>query len=118
MLDPFSGAATTGLVARELGRNYIGLELSAEPVAIDSRLGTARLGAYITDLDPDSPAAQAGLQPGDIITAFDGQAFRTPGELLKMIFARAPGTQVRVQVLRDGRVAEVAVTVGKRPDAP
>ncbi len=97
---------------------YLGLELSAEPVAIDSRLGTARLGAYITDLDPDSPAAQAGLQPGDIITAFDGQAFRTPGELLKMIFARAPGTQVRVQVLRDGRVAEVAVTVGKRPDAP
>lgn len=119
VVDAILKQAKNGPAARSTeATGYLGLELSAEPVAIDSRLGAARLGAYITDLDPDSPAALAGLQPGDIITGFDGQAFRTPSELLKMIRARAPGTQVRVQVLRDGRAAEVAVSVGKRPDAP
>lgn len=119
VVDAILKQAKNGPAARSTeATGYLGLELSAEPVAIDSRLGAARLGAYITDLDPDSPAALAGLQPGDIITGFDGQAFRTPSELLKMIRARAPGTQVRVQVLRDGRAAEVAVSIGKRPDAP
>lgn len=119
VVDAILKQAKNGPAARSTeATGYLGLELSAEPVAIDSRLGAARLGAYITDLDPDSPAALAGLQPGDIITGFDGQAFRTPSELLKMIRARAPGTQVRVQVLRDGQAAEVAVSIGKRPDAP
>jgi DNA modification methylase len=47
VLDPFSGAATTGLVARELGRHYIGLELSGEYLKQSrERLGLAALDAW------------------------------------------------------------------------
>lgn len=100
------------------GMGYLGLELNAEPVRVEASLGGAvTLGAYITDLDPQSPAARAGLVVGDVITALNGRTFRTPGDLLKLIRAFAPGTEVKLTIVRGGEPAEIPATIGQRPDA-
>lgn len=99
------------------GGGYLGLELSAEPVAIDRRLGTSRTGAFVTDLDPGSPALEAGIVPGDVITALNGRPFESPRELLAQIRLLPPGARAVLTVVRDGRLAEVAAVVAPRPDA-
>lgn len=109
-----------GVPATVGGRGYLGLELNAEPVILDSRLGGmggGKTGAYITDLDPQSPAAMAGLQIGDVLTDINGRVFRTPSELLKIIQSLAPGTAVKITLIRNGQVAEIPAQIGQRPDA-
>lgn len=96
---------------------YLGLELSAEPVVLDTGFGGASIGAFITDLDPGSPAAGSGLKPGDVITALNGRGFDSPADLLKVIRSLAPGSKARVTVARDGRLEQITVTIGTRPDA-
>ena len=95
---------------------YLGLELSSEPVAIDPSLGTSRIGAYVTELDPGSPGLAAGITPGDVITALNGKPFATPRELLSTIRQLAPGSKASLTLFRNGRLTEVAVTIGRRPD--
>lgn len=99
------------------GMGYLGLELSSESVAIDPTLGTSEVGAYITDLDPQSPGIASGLAPGDVITAMNGKPFRTPRELLSQIRALPPGTQAKITLIRDGQILTLPVTIGQRPDA-
>jgi len=99
------------------GTGYLGLEMLTEPVAVDARLRTARLGAYITNLDERSPAALGGLAPGDVITTLNGLSFSTPNELLSMIRALPPGTTAKLAVVRQGKLIELTVTIGQRPNA-
>lgn len=103
------GAATEG--------GYLGLELNAEPVNIDQSIGTSRVGAFVTDLDPNSPALVAGISAGDVITALNRKPFNSPRELLAQIRLLAPGSEAILTVLREGQVIEITVTVAPRPDA-
>ncbi|MEN3941522.1 trypsin-like peptidase domain-containing protein [Prosthecobacter sp. SYSU 5D2] len=101
-------------------KGYLGLELNAEPVIMSSGLGgvgTPVVGAYITDLDPQSPAAASGLAIGDVVTAINGRKFKTPAELLDIILSLPPGTKILLTIVRDGQLAEVAAVIGERPDA-
>lgn len=107
------GPAATNVAAG----GYLGLELSAEPIRIDAQLGTAVFGAYITDLDPQSPASKAGLIVGDVITSINGRTFQTPSELLNIILSLKPGSQAKIAVIRDGELGELVAEVGHRPDA-
>lgn len=101
-------------------KGYLGLELNAEPVIMSSGLGgvgTPIVGAYITDLDPKSPAAASGLAVGDVVTAINGRKFKTPSELLDIILSLPPGTPIKLTIVRDGQLGEVAAVIGERPDA-
>lgn len=98
------------------GVGYLGLELNAEAVKVDTGAGAPITGAYITDLDPNSPAALAGLQVGDVVTSIAGRTFTTPSDLLKLLRSFAPGTQVKISLLRGGQPQELTATIGKRPD--
>lgn len=102
---------------KNVSSGYLGLELSAEAVAIDASLGTSRLGAYVTDLDAGSPALAAGITPGDVITALNGKPFGSPRELLAAIRQLAPGSTASLTVFREGQLVDVPVTIGRRPDA-
>lgn len=99
------------------GMGYLGLVLSPEIVAIDAGLGTSLIGAYVTELDPQSPAIAAGLMAGDVITAINGRNLTTPRELLDQIRALSPGTSIQLTLLRDGQLAQMNVTIGQRPDS-
>lgn len=57
-------------------------------------------GILVTGLDPTSPVAGSGIQPGDLIYALDGRPVQTPGQLQAEMLTRAPGQTVVVDVLR------------------
>lgn len=111
-------AVIEAILSESKGGNsgYLGLELSSEAVAIDAALGTSTLGAYITDLDAASPAVKAGIVPGDVVTALNQKAFRSPRDLLAQIRLLTPGSQATLTIFRNGQLIEVPVTIGQRPD--
>jgi S1-C subfamily serine protease len=67
---------------------------------------------------PQSPARDAGLREGDIITAMDGTAIDRDHQLDLLLLAHAPGDTVTLTVLRDGKTMQVDVTLGNRPANP
>ena len=69
-------------------------------------------GALISNVDPDGPAAKAGLKAGDVIRKIDGQPIVTAGDLSALVGQSAPGTKVRLDVWRHGQREEIAATLG------
>jgi len=65
----------------------------------------------ITQVDPDSPGAKAGLQIGDVITEVDGQKITDAGELQVVVGQKQPGTKITLTLLRDGKTMTVPVTL-------
>ena len=76
------------------------------------RRRTAAPGALIAKVDAGSPAAEAGLQGGDLITAVDGDAVDSSTDLVAAIRSRHPGDRVEVTFERDGASKTVEVTLG------
>lgn len=68
-------------------------------------------GGVVTEVEPDSPGAKAGLQIGDVITEVDGQKISDAGELQVLIGQKQPGTKVTLTVLRNGKSMTVPVTL-------
>jgi serine protease Do len=67
------------------------------------KLPPGTTGAVITEVMPDGPAANAGFKVGDAVLRFNGQAVGSGFELRKAISDSKPGSQVRVDILRDGQ---------------
>jgi hypothetical protein len=59
-------------------------------------------------------AQEAGLRPGDVVIAFDGEAVRSAEELVRCIHARKPGDSVQVLAIRDGQENARTVVLGRR----
>mgnify|MGYP002780367964 CR=1 FL=1 len=101
-----------GMVAR----GWLGVSVQDVATAEVGRAGTPRLrGVQIVGVERNSPAAQAGLRPGDIVTAVNGERIETSRALVRNVAAVPPGQTVRLNVLRDGRERELPVQVGRRP---
>jgi serine protease Do len=64
---------------------------------------------------PDGPASEAGVERGDVITAFDGQPVDDSNGLRNLVAAARPGADVEVELLRDGKREAVTVRLGTRP---
>jgi S1-C subfamily serine protease len=71
--------------------------------------GGPAAGALVVDLVPGSAAAKAGLLPGDVITAFNGQTVSTPTQLARLVLRISPGSRVEVRWLDDLGTARRAV---------
>lgn len=76
-------------------------------------------GVLIGDVTAGSPAEAAGLRPGDIITSFDGREVSDMNQLRNQVAAIRPGTEVRVQLVREGKPKTLSVRIGEleSPDA-
>ncbi|MCX5654943.1 MAG: PDZ domain-containing protein [Planctomycetota bacterium] len=93
---------------------YMGVIAAPLTEDIKKLAGTDR-GVLINSLQDNSPAAQAGLLPGDVITAVDGKEVAAPGDLGDRIRGRKPGDTVRIDYYRSGKKREVEVKLGQRP---
>jgi serine protease Do len=69
------------------------------------------MGAVVTQVEPDSPGAKAGLQIGDVITEIDGQKVADAGELQVVVSQKRPGAKITLEVLREGKKMSVPVTL-------
>jgi serine protease Do len=99
-----------------VARGFIGVALKDVDSDLQRslNLGTTR-GALVYDVTENTPGARAGLKPYDLITALDGTAIGTNDELIHMVSALMPGTEVRLDIVRDGRPLAVAIRLAERP---
>jgi len=70
-------------------------------------------GAIVTQVEPNSPGAKAGLKVGDLITGVDGRDVSDAGQLQVVVGQTRPGTTVKLRVLRDGKSMDLPVTLEK-----
>ena len=92
-------------------RPYLGVTYQMLTPQSAAFLGVSRTsGAYLNTVVAGSPAAQAGLRAGDIITAIDGQAVNESRPLQTVLLARKPGDRLSLKVAR-GTNAETTLTV-------
>jgi len=69
------------------------------------------IGAVVTQVEPDSPGAKAGLKVGDVITQIDGKEVTDAGGLQVVVGEQNPGTTIHLQVMRDGKSITTPVTL-------
>jgi 2-alkenal reductase len=70
-------------------------------------------GAYVTRVGADSPAAEAGIQPGDIITRIGEVELDGEHSYINALFTYQPGDTVGLVIVREGRQIEAQVTLGE-----
>ncbi len=105
-------------IARALGARCRGwLGVAFQPTLVPGRL-RAKAGQdsarMVVRVAPGGPADAAGLRAGDIVLALDGLSMSGPGALRGFLAARA-GSEVEARVVRDGRIARLALVVGAEP---
>jgi putative serine protease PepD len=74
-----------------------------------------RSGADVAQVKSGSPAADAGLKAGDVITSFGGETIQSPDDLTAAVAAKALGNKVSVTYVRNGTTKTTQVTIGTRP---
>jgi len=72
-------------------------------------------GELVTDVPAGTPAARAGLQRGDIITAINGQAIDEDHPFINILLRYQPGDAVQLTIQRDGREQSLSVILGEQP---
>jgi serine protease Do len=72
-------------------------------------------GALIARVEPNSPAAQAGLKAGDIVLEYNGKKLDTSGTLPPLVGATAVGEKVPLKILRQGKQQTLTVTIRALP---
>ena len=98
----------------ETHRGWLGVKIQTVTDDIADTLGVpANTGALISAVTPDSPAAKAGLESGDVIMKFDGKDVTTMRGLPKLVAQTEIGRTVDVDVLRKGQRKTLKVAVGK-----
>lgn len=95
-------------------RPYLGISFQPinPEIALRYRL-PAQYGAYVTRVAPGSPAAQGGLQPGDILVRLGDVEINENRSFLNALFEFSPGQQVKVVFFRNGEQRETTVTLGE-----
>ncbi len=107
-------------------RGYLGVEAQAVSPAMATAMhlpklaqagedGDAGAGALVASVQKDSPAAKAGVQPGDVVRAVDGQTVSNPRDLARNVAMVAPGTVTKLDLVRDGGTRTLDVTLGNLP---
>src|SRR5215467_10869723 len=94
---------------------YLGVETSQVPLVVSEQLGLGRgLGLVVDYVQPDSPAAAAGVQQNDILKMLNDQILIEPSQLRKLLQTFPDGTQVTLTVLRKGQEQKLTAKLAKK----
>ena len=98
-------------------RGYIGTSVQTltPEIADAMKLKGLSTGALVGEVEPNAPAAKAGIKTGDVITAVNGKKVNDPRELRLMIGSMAPGTTAHIEVNREGQNKTFDVLLGEMP---
>jgi serine protease DegQ len=95
---------------------YVGIQPATLTPQIAQQLGLKQsTGVVVLQVQPSSPAASAGLQPGDVITAFNGQNTSSAEDFVGKLRTVKPGDQITLTVARGVGTQQITVTVADRP---
>src|SRR5579884_4172599 len=107
-INAAKSAARTLIAGGVVRHAYVGIQIT------DGSNG----GAKVTAVVAGSPAAQAGLKVGDLITAFDGRPIADADALTAAVGAAKPGEKATLTVRRGGATKTLSVTLGTQPSSP
>jgi serine protease Do len=97
-------------------RGWIGVQIQPVTAEIAEGMGLKKAaGALVSEPQPNSPAAKAGIESGDVIVSVDGNSVNDARDLARRISTMAPGTAVKLSVLHQGQEKTVTVTLGTLP---
>ncbi|MAY60940.1 MAG: serine peptidase [Rhizobiales bacterium] len=97
-------------------RGWLGVQIQPVTKDIAESLGLAEAqGALVAQPQSDTPAAKAGIQSGDVVTAVNGETVEGPRELARKIGNIEPGKSVDLTIWRDGKSEKKTVTLGTLP---
>ena len=94
-------------------RGWLGIELQSS-MKDPTKLSDDTQGVEVMNVMRDGPAAKAGLQKGDIITAMDNKPVNDANTLIQLVARKAPNSVVNLQVMRNKAQSSVNVTLGER----
>jgi serine protease Do len=101
-----------------VSRGWIGVQIQPVTADIADSLGLKKAeGALVAEPQPNGPAAKAGIESGDVITAVNGETVKDARELARTIGALAPGAAVKLNVLHKGKDTVVNLTLGQLPNS-
>lgn len=98
---------------KPVSRGYLGVGPQELDQAYQEALG-AKEGVVVSTVEKGQAADKAGIQRLDVITAVDGQAVRTPDELVTIVSSRRAGETLKLTLFRDGKTFTVTATLGDR----
>jgi serine protease Do len=101
-----------------VSRGWIGVQIQPVTADIADSLGLKKAeGALVAEPQANGPAAKAGIESGDVITAVNGETVKDARELARTIGALAPGAAVKLNVLHKGKDTVVNLTLGQLPNS-
>ena len=99
-------------------RGWIGVQIQNVTAEIADGLGLKTPeGALVSEPLPDTPAAQAGIQSGDVIVSLGGEPVKDSRDLARKIASLPPGTSIELGVLRNKQDKAVQLTIGELPNS-
>lgn len=100
----------------KVSRGYLGVQLEELTPELAHQFNVQlNSGVLVNQVEPDTPAAKAGLKEGDIIQTFNGKRAESRDQLRLMVADTAPGSEVTLGIVREGRPQTVRVKVDERP---
>ena len=97
-------------------RGWLGVQIQPVTAGIADSLGLkSATGAMVDEPQNDSPAAKAGIESGDVITAVNGAPVKDARELARTIGMMAPDTAVKLDVIHQGQAKTLSLTLGQMP---
>jgi Do/DeqQ family serine protease len=104
------------LLKGHVERSWIGVALEPVTDILAHEFGLPKTeGALVNDVLAGTPAATAGIRRGDVIVSIDGKPISLPADMQDRVTGLAPGTAVRVGLIRDGKPAEFTVKTEAAP---
>jgi serine protease Do len=98
-------------------RGWLGVQIQPVTAGIADSLGLKKAeGAMVDEPQSDSPAAKAGIQSGDVITAVNGSPVKDARDLARTIGTMAPDATVKLDLIRSGQPKTISLTLGQMPD--
>jgi serine protease Do len=100
-----------------VSRGWLGAEIQSVTPEIASSMGLKEgKGAIVATVVPNGPAAKAGFEQGDIVTAIDGKPVADSRDLVRKVAGLVAGVNTTFQVNRQGKPVDLKVLIGSRPD--
>jgi S1-C subfamily serine protease len=106
-IDVAHDIAERVVAGEEIQSAYLGVSLGV--------VESGQAGALIEQVTSGTGAAEAGLQPGDLVISIEGTPVQSGGDLAAQIQTHQPGDSVDLVLIRDGEQITVTVTLGERP---
>jgi serine protease Do len=115
--DVVQRVVTALLTKGVVTRGYLGVESQKISPVLASALHLAKTpggdaqGALVASVEPDSPAAKGGVEPGDVIVALNETPVKAPRDLAVLVADSKPSSEAKVTLIRDGKPQSVSVTL-------